>query len=450
MPKKVRDYLSDQRGPRKQVKALSRMISLRTSKEDDNAKDAEDEVDRTQEKKGITEEKEVTLEGKEDISESSFSSEGSNSETESISSEDGCTPKKKRKKTVTLPLKKPKSQRNTVKLTNFVRECDCYFLTNRSAGKVGNALLRDYGLVKPGDTRMLLDHHKIWRERKRCGKQVQKAHEETSLPQGLYFDGKKAPTLVREETVTNVRVPGGKGRATYREVKSKGNKKVIQDHYPLVSEPGSEYVTHVTPIESTGRALAREVVDVIRERSATIRVIGTDGCSVNTGIHNGAVRLIKVELNCVVQREVCGLHTNELGFWHIMAETDGVTKAKDKLSGPVGSLLNFNVWEQPVIAFRAMPSKVPELPPEVVKDLSRDQALGLKYCIGISAGKLPDSLVTQTIGPLVTCRWNTTANRILCLYTRTARPSKKLQRLTRMVLMFYYPGWFKFKTAPSI
>ena len=218
----------------------------------------------------------------------------------------------------------------------------------------------------------------------------------------------------------------------------------------MLAMPGGDYVTHVTPADGTGRALAREVVDVIREQDSIIRVIGTDGCPVNTGIHTGAVQLIEIETGNVVQHVVCGLHLNELVFWHILSETDGVTKAKDKLSGPVGSTLHLKVWEQPVIAFQPISGKVPLLPPEVVKDLSHDQAIGYRYCHAIGSGVIPDSLVTQTIGPLVTSRWNTTANRILCLYTRSLRPSKKLQRLTRVVLLLYYPGWFKFKAAPHI
>ena len=51
---------------------------------------------------------------------------------------------------------------------------------------------------------------------------------------------------------------------------------------------------------------------MIRERDSKIRVLGMDGCSVNTGIHNGAIRLVEVMLGDVVQHVICSLHLNEL------------------------------------------------------------------------------------------------------------------------------------------
>jgi hypothetical protein len=51
-----------------------------------------------------------------------------------------------------------------------------------------------------------------------------------------------------------------------------------------------------------------------------------DGCSVNTGVHNGAIRQVEVMLQDVVQHAICVLHLNELLLWPILSETDGVTK----------------------------------------------------------------------------------------------------------------------------
>ena len=63
---------------------------------------------------------------------------------------------------------------------------------------------------------------------------------------------------------------------------------------------------------------------------------------------------------------------------------------------------------------------------------------------------MPDSLVGQTIGPLVTPRWVTCAVRVCCRYTRTRRPSKALIRLTKVAVNQYFPGWFMFKLYPHI
>ena len=63
---------------------------------------------------------------------------------------------------------------------------------------------------------------------------------------------------------------------------------------------------------------------------------------------------------------------------------------------------------------------------------------------------MTDDLVGQTIGPLVSSRWNTGGNRVMCKYTRTRRPSKGLIGLTKAVLNLYLPGWFQFKCFPHI
>ena len=53
----------------------------------------------------------------------------------------------------------------------------------------------------------------------------------------------------------------------------------------------------------------------------------------------------------------------------------------------MGSTLTEDVWKEPVVCFTPVPGKVPVLPEEVVKDLSRDQLLGYKYCHAIMTGK---------------------------------------------------------------
>ena len=45
---------------------------------------------------------------------------------------------------------------NTMSLKYFSLECDRYGLSDRAAAKVGNALLKDMGIVKKGDTSLLI------------------------------------------------------------------------------------------------------------------------------------------------------------------------------------------------------------------------------------------------------------------------------------------------------
>ena len=113
-----------------------------------------------------------------------------------------------------------------------------------------------------------------------------------------------------------------------------------------------------------------------------------DGCSVNTGIHTGAIRLVEVQLDDVLQHVICGLHMNELLFWHILCETDGVTKGPESLSGPVGSTLSDDIWLHPVVNYEPIPGKVPKLPEDVVQQLSRDQHLAYQYAHAVQSGKI--------------------------------------------------------------
>ena len=339
---------------------------------------------------------------------------------------------------------------NTMGLKYFSRECDRYGISDRAAAKVGNALMKDLGIVKKGNTSKLICPSKVRRERCKWGNKLAKEYRETKLPAGLYTDGKRVPTLNRVTTVTKVRVPGRRGKAAWRNVTSINNTMIIEDHYPVVSQPGGEYVDHVTPKEGTGRSLAQELFALISERNCNMRVIGMDGCAVNTGIHNGAIRQLEIMLDNPLQHAICGLHLNELLFWHILSETDGVTKGPDSLSGPVGSTLTEDIWKHPVVSFKKISGKVPALPDIVVQDLSRDQHLAYRYAHAIMSGVIEDNLVSQVLGPLCTARWVTTGLRIMCKYTRTVRPSKGLIRLVVVILNLYLPGWFKFKCHPHI
>ena len=218
-----------------------------------------------------------------------------------------------------------KSGYNTRHLKYFAMEADRYRVSDRAAAKIGNALLKDYGIVKKGSTQDLLCPSKVRRERQRWGSKLEELHRAKTLPQGLYSDGKTVDTLVRETVVTRVQVRGGKGRAANKEVSTTSNKMEKQEHFVVVSEPGGEYCTHVTPDSGTGADIAKELVDVVLERDTPLRILGMDGCPVNCGIHNGVFRLLEVDLGYPVQHCVCLLHLNELPLRHYFIDVDGTT-----------------------------------------------------------------------------------------------------------------------------
>ena len=214
---------------------------------------------------------------------------------------------------------------NKTSLKYFSRDCDRYKISDRAAAKLGNALMKDLGLVSRGKTKLLLCPSKVRRERVRWGAVRQKEHAAQPLPGGVYGDGKICPTLVRDTTTTTIQERGKRGRASRQVVSTTSNKLQQTEHFTLVSQPGKKYITHVSPPDGTGRSVATEIVDAVREREIPLKVLGMDGCPTNTGIHNGAMRLVEVMLGEVVQHVVCLLHLGELPFRHELEDVDGST-----------------------------------------------------------------------------------------------------------------------------
>ena len=95
---------------------------------------------------------------------------------------------------------------NTLKLKNFSRECDRYKVPNRAAAKLANALMKDLKIVTKNETSKLICPGKLRRERLRWGGELEKSHSANPPPGGIYSDGKKCPTLVRDTTSIEVQV----------------------------------------------------------------------------------------------------------------------------------------------------------------------------------------------------------------------------------------------------
>ena len=228
------------------------------------------------------------------------------------------------------------SEYNKLSLKYFSRDCDRYKISDRAAAKLGNALMKDLGVVSRGKTKLLLCPSKVRRERQRWGEVRQTEHAAQPLPGGVYADGKICPTLVRDTTSTTIQERGKRGRASRQVVSTTSTKLYQTEHVTLVSQPGKKYITHVTPPDGTGRSIATEIVAAVRESEIPLEVLGMDGCPTNTGIHNGAMRLVEVMLGEVVQHVVCLLHLGELPFRHELedVEVDGST------TGPSINILN--------------------------------------------------------------------------------------------------------------
>jgi hypothetical protein len=95
---------------------------------------------------------------------------------------------------------------NTLKLKNYARECDRYKASNREGAKLANALLKDLKIVTKKDCSRLICPGKLRRERLKWGGELEKAHSAKTPLGGLYSDGKKCPTLVRDTYSVQVQV----------------------------------------------------------------------------------------------------------------------------------------------------------------------------------------------------------------------------------------------------
>ena len=81
---------------------------------------------------------------------------------------------------------------------------------------------------------------------------ISKERENREEVTSLYFDGKKTPTRV---LVKNQKT----GRWS--------PKLVVEDHYVIIVEPGSQYLTHVTPPTGHGKVIAGAIYKFLVEEN---------------------------------------------------------------------------------------------------------------------------------------------------------------------------------------
>ena len=175
----------------------------------------------------------------------------------------------------------------------------------------------------------------------------------------IYFDGRKDKTLVKVK----------KGDKWYGEM-------AVEDHYVLVTEPGGEYLTHITPDSGRSSYIATGIMSVIQEQGAseTVCVVGCDSTNTNTGCNGGVIRHMEMALGRPLQWSVCMLHTNELPLRHLFMHFDGTTSGATTFVGSIGKAIqscenNLIVSFTPITGNRPLPV----LDESVFKDLSTDQ-----------------------------------------------------------------------------
>ena len=177
----------------------------------------------------------------------------------------------------------PSSSRNFIPLPNTVLICDRFVLSDRSAAAVANAVLQDVGFLSEANPSIVVDRHKLRRERQRVRKALQKGGDESSLPiLGVYFDGRKDKTLSQSKD----------GDKYHRRVRP-------EEHISIVKEPGSVNWGHVTPFSGKALSISNSITSFLQEEGSAFDDIKAAGCDltpVNTGQKGGVIREVEKEL----------------------------------------------------------------------------------------------------------------------------------------------------------
>ena len=94
--------------------------------------------------------------------------------------------------------------------------------------------------------------------------------------------------------------------------------KIKEEHYSVVSEPGSNYLFHFTPEkaskeESHAEKIAKVLFAWLKEQGfdKTLWTIGGDSTNINTGVKAGVMRKLRLHIGRKLVWLVCNLHTGK-------------------------------------------------------------------------------------------------------------------------------------------
>jgi hypothetical protein len=327
--------------------------------------------------------------------------------------------------------KKKKKVENKL-FTSFSQACDRVGVSDRGAALLSTSILEDIGVVTKSDSSEIIDRNKVRRIRQSNRKKLRTGAHDTLTATAIYFDGRKDSTYIMDQT-------GEKHR----------RRKIVEEHISLVSEPGSEYIGHYTPVTGSSFGLTTGLLTFANENNISldnVMAIGSDGTAVNTGNVNGTIRRIEQSLGRPLHWFICLLHGNELPLRHLIQNLDGKTTGPRGFAGPIGNQLHkcetLNIEEfTPVVV---------DIPFVNVKDLSTDQKYLFEIHQAISNGNVSENLANRNPGNMSHSRWLTTASRILRLYVGTEDPTDSLLTLTHFIMFVYAPMWFKIKCQPQV
>lgn len=207
-----------------------------------------------------------------------------------------------------------------ISLPTFCAALDRADVSSRFGALLATTLLKDLNIQN-----IIIDQHKIQRERVKARAAALDARKCDGLLECISFDGKKDKSLVQV-------LIDGKPRNIFG----------TEEHITIVKEPGSYFISYVTPAIATGGAIAMKMFDYLEENDISLEhlvAVGCDGTSVNTGKRSGAIASMEGYLEHPLQWLVCLFHFNELPFTALLKKMLGKASEPRNWPGVIGELL---------------------------------------------------------------------------------------------------------------
>ena len=168
--------------------------------------------------------------------------------------------------------------------------CERYQLSVRAGAAIASSVLQNLGLVSEENRSMIIDYHKLRRERQKYHEEIRRQEENFSLVDGLYLE------VAKMQHRFFLQGPNGK---LYQSVQ-------LNEHYTLVGELGTYYLTHLSPENGTGQTIPEVFMSIKdTELGEKIKIVGTDGAASMTGKFNGFIRNVEELFNKPLQWVIC-------------------------------------------------------------------------------------------------------------------------------------------------
>lgn len=320
----------------------------------------------------------------------------------------------------------------SLNLKEVAIESDRRNLSNRDVAAILNAGLVAFGIISRNKRSMVIDQHKIRRERIKARKLL--ALVEEQLPESpllcFSFDGKKNMTLLKTISGNHLTT-----------------KKL--ENICILKEPDHKFLGLISTDNSTASAISNGLLGFFLEQNISLDnliAIQSDGTGTNTGANGGIIHLIESHLKRPVHWFICLLHLMECILRNVFFHLDGRTKGPSVYSGPIGTKLD-NCESNPIVKFKAI--TFGEMPDDITNfEFTNDQKLLMQLGKAVNNGKCDERLSIARIGKIHKARWITTSSRILRLYMSTTRPSVKFRKMVTFIMKVYIPIWLHIKYRP--